>query len=161
MSFDIIFCKFSCMPTVLCKQNWNSSFLNYWHTTLHTFTQNATHNKQKCCMKKYGCCPMHHGTKMCKFKKIKSNGEHLWAFNFNKGGGTNSLSKPYFYYITNLLCFISSYKFHAKSNFHRFLQKSHEFYVMVNMNDIYTYSIFKIFKYMRFFLKMTYMNVYV
>ncbi len=38
--------------------------------------------------------------------------------------------------ITNLPNFTSSNKFCAKSNFHMFVQKSHEFYVMVNMNDI-------------------------
>jgi hypothetical protein len=30
---------------------------------------------------------------------------------------------------------------HKFTKFHRFVQKSHEFYVMVNMNDIHTYSI--------------------
>jgi Fe-S oxidoreductase len=44
-------------------------------------------------------------------------------------------------FITNLLGFISLYKFCVKSNLHRFIQKSHEFHVMVNMNDICTYSI--------------------
>ncbi len=43
--------------------------------------------------------------------------------------------------ITNLLGFIGLYKFHAKSGFHRFVQKSHGFHVMVNMNDICIYSI--------------------
>ncbi len=39
------------------------------------------------------------------------------------------------------LHFTSSYKFCAKSCFQRFVQKLHEFCVMVNMNDIYMYSI--------------------
>jgi hypothetical protein len=45
-------------------------------------------------------------------------------------------------HITNLLSFIGFYKFHAKSSFHRFIQKLHKFYVVINMNDIHTYSIF-------------------
>jgi hypothetical protein len=45
--------------------------------------------------------------------------------------------------ITNLLNFIGSYKFCVKFSFHKFVQKSHEFCIMVNMNDICTYSIFK------------------
>ncbi len=44
--------------------------------------------------------------------------------------------------ITNLLDFIGSYKFYAKSGFRRFVQKLHEFHVMVNMNDVCMYSIF-------------------
>jgi len=43
--------------------------------------------------------------------------------------------------ITNLLGFISLYKFCAKFIFHMFIQKLHEFYVIVNMNDICMYSI--------------------
>jgi hypothetical protein len=46
---------------------------------------------------------------------------------------------------------IGSYKFHAKSSFYRFVQKLHEFQVMVNMNDIYTYSIVEIFEQMKLF----------
>jgi hypothetical protein len=42
--------------------------------------------------------------------------------------------------------FISFYKFHVKSNFHRFIQKLYEFRVVVNMNDICMYSIY--FKYL-------------
>jgi hypothetical protein len=38
--------------------------------------------------------------------------------------------------------FIGLYKICANFGFHKFIQKLHEFYVMVNMNDIYTYSIF-------------------
>jgi len=53
-------------------------------------------------------------------------------------------------YITNLQGFIGLYKFRAKSHFHKFVQKLHEFHVMVNMNDIYTYFIFYIVKQMRF-----------
>jgi hypothetical protein len=45
-------------------------------------------------------------------------------------------------YITNFLGFIGLYKFHAKSNFSYVHTKIHEFRVMVNMNDICTYSIF-------------------
>jgi len=44
-------------------------------------------------------------------------------------------------FITNLPSFIDSYKFCVKPNFHRFVQKSYELCVMVNMNDICTYSI--------------------
>jgi hypothetical protein len=44
--------------------------------------------------------------------------------------------------ITNLLDFIGSYKFYAKSGFRRFIQKLHEFHVMVNMNDVCMYLIF-------------------
>jgi hypothetical protein len=40
-----------------------------------------------------------------------------------------------------LLNFIGLYRFYVKSDFHRFIQKSHEFDVMVNLNDICTYSI--------------------
>lgn len=43
--------------------------------------------------------------------------------------------------ITNLQAFIGLYKIRAKFDFHKFVQKSHEFCVMVNMNDICTYSI--------------------
>jgi multisubunit Na+/H+ antiporter MnhF subunit len=46
-----------------------------------------------------------------------------------------------FIIITNLLGFIGSYNFYVKFNFHRFIQKSHEFYAMVNMNKICTCSI--------------------
>ncbi len=45
------------------------------------------------------------------------------------------------HWITNLLGFIRFYKFYVKSSFHRFEPKSHEFHVMVNINDICTYSI--------------------
>jgi hypothetical protein len=44
--------------------------------------------------------------------------------------------------ITNLLSLIGSYKFRAKFGFHKFVQKSHKFHAMVNMNDICMYSIF-------------------
>jgi hypothetical protein len=44
-------------------------------------------------------------------------------------------------YIKNLQSFIGLYKFCAKSDFHEFIQKLHEFHVMVNTNDIFTYSI--------------------
>ncbi len=44
-------------------------------------------------------------------------------------------------FITNLLGFIGSFKFHAKSSFDGFKQKSHEFHAMFNMNDICTCSI--------------------
>ncbi len=44
--------------------------------------------------------------------------------------------------ITNLPSFISSYKFYVKFNFHKYIQKLYEFHVMVNMNNIYMYSIF-------------------
>ncbi len=40
------------------------------------------------------------------------------------------------------------YKFCAKFGFHRFVQKLHELCVMDNMNDICTYSLFYIFKWM-------------
>ncbi len=55
-------------------------------------------------------------------------------------------------FITNLSSFIGFHKFCAKFDFHRFLQESHEFHVMVNINDICTYSISQIFKWMRQFL---------
>ncbi len=45
-------------------------------------------------------------------------------------------------YITNLLGFMSSYKFCVKSGFLKFIQKSYELHVMVNMNNIFKYSIF-------------------
>jgi len=38
---------------------------------------------------------------------------------------------------------IGLYNFYEKSNIHRFVQKPHEFHVMVNMNNICIYSIFK------------------
>ncbi len=106
MSLDTIFCNPSCMHNVLYKQVWNSSFENCWHTTLYTFSQNATQNKTKCCKKKkMEPQTMHHGTKMCKFKKKPNhNGECLQAFSFNHGGREYSLSKPssfssfYYYY---------------------------------------------------------------
>ncbi len=41
--------------------------------------------------------------------------------------------------ITNLLGFIGLYKFHMKFDFYRFVQTSHEFHVMANMNYIFTY----------------------
>ncbi len=43
--------------------------------------------------------------------------------------------------ITNLLDFICFYKFCVKSNFHQFVQKLHEFCVIINMNDIIMCSI--------------------
>jgi hypothetical protein len=46
------------------------------------------------------------------------------------------------YIITNILGFIGLYKLCAKSNFHNFMQKLNEFHAMVNMNDIFIYSIF-------------------
>ncbi len=152
MSFNITFASFHACPLYYVSKIEIHLFKiigiqpcihshKMWHIT-----------KKKCCMKKYGHCPMHNGTKMCKFfLKPNQNGEHLWTFGFNKRGGRNSLSKPSSYYITNLLCFITSYTFHAKSGFHRFVQKSHEFFVKVNMNDICTYSVLKIFKHMRHF----------
>jgi hypothetical protein len=45
-------------------------------------------------------------------------------------------------YIINLLGFIGSSNFCVKFSFFKFVQKSHKFHVMVNMNDICTYSIF-------------------
>jgi hypothetical protein len=42
-------------------------------------------------------------------------------------------------FITNLSSFIGLYKFCAKFDFHRFIQESCEFHVMVNINDICTY----------------------
>jgi hypothetical protein len=44
--------------------------------------------------------------------------------------------------ITNLSSFIGSYKFRMKFRFHIFIQKSYEYHDMINMNDIYIYSIF-------------------
>jgi len=38
--------------------------------------------------------------------------------------------------ITNLLDFIGFYKFRVKSSFHKFVQRLHEFCVMISMNDI-------------------------
>jgi hypothetical protein len=61
--------------------------------------------------------------------------------------------------ITNLSGFISLYKFCMKSNFHMFVQKSYEYHVMVNMNDMYIYSIFKIFKQTKHCFLIKYMNV--
>jgi hypothetical protein len=43
--------------------------------------------------------------------------------------------------ITNLQGFIGLYKIRAKIDFHKFVQKSHEFCVMVNFNGISTYLI--------------------
>jgi hypothetical protein len=54
------------------------------------------------------------------------------------GGGGGSF--------TNLSSFIGLYKFYAKFDFHGSVQKLHEFHVMVNMNDIRTYSILYMFK---------------
>ncbi len=42
--------------------------------------------------------------------------------------------------ITNLPGFIGLCKFCPKSGFHNFLQKSHEFHVIMNVNDICIYS---------------------
>ncbi len=45
-------------------------------------------------------------------------------------------------FVTNLPSFISmTYKFCAIFGFHRFIEKSHEFHAMVNMNDVFTYLI--------------------
>jgi hypothetical protein len=55
-------------------------------------------------------------------------------FPFPSGGYMNP-------YITNLLGFMSLYKFCVKSSFHRFIQKSYELHVMVNMNKFCKYSI--------------------
>jgi hypothetical protein len=43
--------------------------------------------------------------------------------------------------ITNLPGFIGSYKLCVKFDFHRFVQKSYEFHAIVNINNIFTYSI--------------------
>jgi len=51
--------------------------------------------------------------------------------------------------ITNSPIFIGSCKFCVKSDFHKYIQKLHEFHVMVNMNNIYMYSIFEIFKHIK------------
>jgi hypothetical protein len=56
--------------------------------------------------------------------KVRSSNEKLWDS-----------------YITNLLGFVGLYKFRVKYNFYIFIQKLHEFHVMVNMNDICTYVI--------------------
>ncbi len=67
------------------------------HKMLHKTKQNVA-------LKNMEPQTMHHGTKMCKFKKKpKHNGECLQAFSFNRGGGEDSLSKPssssfYYYY---------------------------------------------------------------
>jgi len=55
----------------------------------------------------------------------------------------NQLSKKcnIYIYITNLLGFIDSYKFHVKFDFHRFIQILHEFHATVNVNHICMYSI--------------------
>jgi hypothetical protein len=42
-------------------------------------------------------------------------------------------------YIANLLGFIGSQNFCAKFNFDRFIQNSHEFHVMINMNKLCMY----------------------
>jgi hypothetical protein len=63
--------------------------------------------------------------------------------------------------ITNIPCFIGLYKFCAKFDFHRFIQKSHEFHVMLNMNDVYMYLVSWIFKLMRHCFWMTYVIIHV
>ncbi len=105
MSFDIIFCNPSCMHNVLYKQEWNSSFESCWHTTLYTFSQNATQNKTKCCIKKYGATNYAPWYKNVQVQtKPNCNRECLQAFSFNHGGGEDSLSEPsssssfYYYY---------------------------------------------------------------
>jgi hypothetical protein len=50
---------------------------------------------------------------------------------------------------------------HKLTKLHRFIQISHEFHAMVNMNDIFTYLISKIFKQMKHYFWMTYANVHV
>ncbi len=51
------------------------------------------------------------------------------------------INKPNTLLITNLPRFINLYKFHVKFGFYKFVQKTHKFCVMVNINDICTYSI--------------------
>jgi hypothetical protein len=55
-------------------------------------------------------------------------------------------------FITNLPCFIGLYKFCVKLGFHKFVQKLHEFYVVVNIKDICMYSTSYIFKRIRHFI---------
>ncbi len=72
--------------------------------------------------------------------------EHQLEVNISKCA---NFSKPNC--VTNLLGFINSYKLCAKFDFHKFVQKLHELCVMVNMNDIRTYSISFIYKQMKLF----------
>jgi hypothetical protein len=78
-----------------------------------------------CCQNKHPSTPL----KCCLFGNTPFLGLYLHIITWLKT------------YITNLPSFIRSYKFHAKSYFHRFVQISHEFCVTVNMNDIFMYSI--------------------
>ncbi len=61
---------------------------------MHTFTQNATHNKTKMLHEEIWVLPHAPWYKNVQVqKKTNQNGECLWTFNFNKGGGRNSLFK--------------------------------------------------------------------
>jgi hypothetical protein len=62
-------------------------------------------------------------------------------------------------YITNLQCFIGSYKFCAKFSFDRFIQKSHEFHVVINMNKLCMYWIYYSNILDMYCFWMTYVNV--
>jgi hypothetical protein len=49
-------------------------------------------------------------------------------------------------FITKISSLLGLYKFCTKFNFHRFVRISHEFYLVVNMNNTFIYSIYLIFK---------------
>jgi hypothetical protein len=51
----------------------------------------------------------------------------------------NVVIKPK-YFITKISSLLGLYKFCAKFNFHRFVRISHEFYLVVNMNNTFIYS---------------------
>jgi hypothetical protein len=51
----------------------------------------------------------------------------------------NVVIKPR-YFITKFSSLLGLYKFCTKFNFHRFVQISHEFYLIANMNNTFIYS---------------------
>jgi len=84
MSFVIIFCNPSCMPNVLCKQNWNSSiFKLLWYNLVYIHTKMLYKTKQML-HEKMWVLPHAPLYQKCMSKKKNQNGECLQAFNSNK-----------------------------------------------------------------------------
>jgi len=92
----------------------------------------------------------------CKIIKYFSNKLSIYIQIQIKPSPTSYICASCLHNITNLQGFIGPYKFYAKFDFHKFVQKSHEFCVMVNVNDICMYSISEIDE---TFFWMTYANV--
>jgi hypothetical protein len=74
-------------------------------------------------------------------KTIRRKGEQ-WPYAYKFTYGYIQINELFVQHcITNLLCFIGSYKFCVKSNFHSFVQKSHN--IMLNYITIVAQIWFK------------------